>query len=158
MEAGNPEESALSSLDGSEPDAAGEDDQLAGSGQTLIESQDVGQVKISDDVVGVIAGIAATEVDGVVGMSGGFVGGITEILGKKNLSKGVRVEVGESQAVVDLDVIVDYGVRIPKLAQRVQENVQQAVESMTGLKVVEVNVHIQGVAFDNGEQPAETGG
>ncbi|MEW6724395.1 MAG: Asp23/Gls24 family envelope stress response protein [Bacillota bacterium] len=114
-----------------------------------IDNDEVGNVKIADDVVGVIAGIAATEVDGVAGMSGSFVGGISEMLmlGKKNLSKGVKVEVGQREAAIDLYVVIEYGVRIPDVAQRVQDNVKVAVESMTGLRVVEVNVHIQGVAF-----------
>lgn len=106
-------------------------------------------IRIADEVVGVIAGIAATEVDGVAGMSGGIVGGISEMLGKKNLSKGVKVEVGTKEAAIDLYILVEYGVRIPDVAQRVQENVKRAVESMTGLDVVEVNIHVQGVAFHN---------
>lgn len=110
---------------------------------------ETGSVRISDEVVAVIAGIAATEVDGVAGMSGGIVGGITEILGKKNLGKGVKVEVGEKEAAVDLYVVVDYGVRIPEVAGQVQENVKRSVESMTGLNVVEVNIHIQGIAFSD---------
>jgi len=109
-----------------------------------------GSVKISDDVVSVIAGIAATEVEGIVGMSGGIVGDISEILGKKNLSKGVKVDVGEREAALDLFVITRYGVRIPEVAYRVQEKVKQAVESMTGLRVVEVNIHVHGVAFQEG--------
>jgi uncharacterized alkaline shock family protein YloU len=106
-----------------------------------------GSIKIADDVVGVIAGLAATEVEGVAGMSGGIVGGIAEILGRKNLSKGVKVEVGEKEAAVDLYMIVNYGVRIPEVAWNVQENVKKAIENMTGLSVVEVNIHIQGVSF-----------
>jgi len=104
-------------------------------------------VRISDDVVGTIAGIAAVEVEGVAGMGGGIVGGITEMLGRKNLARGVKAEVGEREAALDLFVIVEYGVRIPEVAQRVQENVKRAVESMTGLAVLEVNIHVQGVAF-----------
>ncbi len=111
------------------------------------DGEDSGLIRISDDVVGTIAGIAATEVEGVAGMSGGIVGGITEMLGRKNLAKGVKVEVGEREAALDLFIVVDYGVRIPEIAQRVQENVKRAVESMTGLTVVEANIHIQGVAF-----------
>lgn len=111
-----------------------------------------GNVKIADEVVGVIAGIAATEVDGVAGMSGGIVGGITEILGKKNFSKGVKVEVGETQAAIDIYVVIEYGARIPEIAQQVQENVKRAVESMTGLGVVEVNIHVQGVAFSDSKE------
>jgi uncharacterized alkaline shock family protein YloU len=108
-------------------------------------------IKIADEVVAVIAGIAATEVKGVAGMAGGIVGGITERLGLKNLQRGVKVEVGTREAALDLYVIVEYGARIPEVAQTVQENVRQAVETMTGLKVVQVNVHVQGVAFEGAE-------
>lgn len=108
---------------------------------------DGGTVKIADEVVAVIAGMSATEVKGVAGMSGGIVGGIAEFVGKKSPSKGVRVEVGEKEAAIDLHVIVEFGVRIPEVAHEVQQNVKKAIESMTGLTVVEVNVHIQGVAF-----------
>lgn len=115
-----------------------------------------GSVRIADEVVGVIAGIAATEVDGVAGMSGGIVGGITEMLGKKNLAKGVKVEVGEKEAALNLYLVIDYGVRIPEVASQVQENVKRAVESMTGLEVTDVNIHVQGVAFkDHREDEAK---
>jgi len=97
--------------------------------------------------VGTIAAIAAIEVEGVAGMSGGIAGGITEMLGRRSLAKGVKVEVGEREAALDMFVVVEYGVRIPEVAQRVQESVKRAVESMTGLQVVEINIHIQGVAF-----------
>ena len=107
-----------------------------------------GSIKIADDVVGIIAGLAATEVEGVAGMSGGLVGDIAEMLGRgKNLSKGVKVEVGEEEAIVNLYLIVDYGVSIPEVSLKVQAAVKEAIESMTGLKVVETNVHVQGVNF-----------
>lgn len=109
---------------------------------------EAGNVKISDEVVAIIAGLAATEVKGVAGMSGGIAGGIAEMLGRKNLSKGVKVEVGEKEAAIDVYIIVDYGTRIPDVAWNVQENVKKSVELMTGLKVVEVNIHIQGVNID----------
>lgn len=111
-----------------------------------------GQVRISDDVVSTIASMAASEVDGVAGMSGGLVSGLTEMLGKRNPSRGVRVEVGERATIIDLYLMVDYGVRIPTVAQRVQEKVKQVVEDMTGLKVAAVNIHIQGVAFPSEER------
>ena len=114
-----------------------------------------GSIRIANEVVGVIAGLAAMEVKGVYGMSGGMVDGITELLKKKNLSKGVRVEVGEKEAAIDLSIIVEYGSKIPEVAVAVQENVKRAIESMTGLTVVEVNVHIQGVEFKQEEQPPE---
>ena len=113
----------------------------------------IGSVRIADEVVSIIAGMAATEVDGIAGMSGGLVGGIAEILGKKNLAKGVKVEVGETEAAVDLYIIVKFGVRIPDVALNVQEKVKNAIESMTGLSVVEVNVHVQGVGFEEDEEP-----
>lgn len=117
---------------------------------------DLGIVKISDEVVGVISGIAATEVKGVLGMSASLVGGITEILtGKKNLSKGVKVNVGENSASIDLYIVVEYGVRIPDVSLQVQENVKKTVESMTGLSVSAVNVHIQNVVVPKSEEATE---
>lgn len=115
----------------------------------------LGSIKIADEVVSIIAGLAATEVDGIAGMSGGLVGGIAEMLGKKNFAKGVKVEVGEKEAAIDLYIIVKYGVRIPDVALSVQENVKQAIETMTGLSVVEVNIHVQGVGFPEPEKEEE---
>ena len=112
-------------------------------------------LRIADEVVSIIAGLAATEVNGIEGMSGGLVGGIAEMLGRKNFAKGVKVEVGEKEAAVDLYIIVKYGVRIPDVALSVQENVKQAIETMTGLSVVEVNVHVQGVGFPEEEKIEE---
>lgn len=111
------------------------------------EHTGLGSIRIADDVVKVIAGLAAMEIKGVAGMSGGFAGGIAEMLGRKNLSKGIKVEVGEKEAAIDLSVILDYGVRIPDVAAKIQESVKNAVERMTGLVVVEANVNVQGVAF-----------
>lgn len=110
-----------------------------------IKVDNYGVIKIADDVVATIAELAAKEVSGVSSMSGGFADSITEILGKKNFSKGVKVEVGEKEAAVDLYIIVEYGVRIPDVSWKIQENVKKAVETMTGLDVIEVNIHIQGV-------------
>lgn len=112
------------------------------------KSEEYGKVTFADEVVAIIAGLAATEVKGVAAMSGSVAGGIAEMLGRKNLTKGVKVEVGEKEAAIDLYIIVDYGVRIPEVAWNIQENVKKAVETMTGLSVVEVNVHVQGVNFD----------
>jgi len=111
------------------------------------EKTNLGSIKISEEVVSIIAGLAATQVPGVAGMSGGVVGGITEKLGRKNLTKGVKVEVGEKEAAVDLYIVVDFGSRIPEVAANIQDAVKQAIEKMTGLAVVEVNVNVQGVAF-----------
>ncbi|QZY56962.1 Asp23/Gls24 family envelope stress response protein [Crassaminicella profunda] len=111
-----------------------------------------GQIKIADEVVGVIAGLAATEVPGVAGMSGGIAGGIAEMLGRKNLSKGIKVEVGEKEAAIDLYIIVEYGAKIPDVAWQIQERVKKAIETMTGLNVVEVNIHVQGVNMEKDEK------
>ncbi len=111
------------------------------------EHTGLGSIRIADEVVKVIAGLASIEIKGVAGMSGGLVGGIAEMLGRKNLAKGIKVEVGEKEAAVDLFVIMDYGIRIPDVAAQIQESVKNAVERMTGLVVVEVNVNVQGVAF-----------
>jgi uncharacterized alkaline shock family protein YloU len=113
-----------------------------------IKADKYGVVKIADDVVAVIAELAAKEVKGVYSMSGGIADSITGILGKKNPSKGVKVEVGEKEAAIDLYIVVDYGVRIPDVSWQIQENVKKAVETMTGLSVVEVNIHIQGVNME----------
>ena len=110
-------------------------------------NNELGTIRIADEVVSIIAGLAATEVEGVAGMSGGIAGGIAEILGRKNFSKGVKVEVGEKEAAIDLYIIVKYGVRIPDIALNVQEAVKTAIENMTGLSTVEVDVHVQGVGF-----------
>lgn len=107
-------------------------------------------VRISEEVVGAIASMAASEVEGVAGMSPSLVDGLSEMLGKKGVGKGVRVEVGTREAAVDLFLAVEYGVRIPVVAQRVQERVKEAIEAMTGLRVVEVNIHVQGVSFGSG--------
>ena len=111
-------------------------------------TDELGSIRITDEVVAIIAGIAATEVAGVAGMSGGIAGGIAEMLGRKNLSKGVKVEVGEKEAAIDLYIIVEYGYRIPDIAWEIQEKVKKSVETMTGLNVIEVNIHVQGVNID----------
>ena len=107
-------------------------------------------IKISNDVVAVIAGVAVSEVNGVAGMAGGFAGGISEVFsGKKNLAKGIKVEVSENIAKIDVNIIVEYGSRIPDVAFEIQNRVKKAVETMTGLTVSEVNVHVQGVNTSN---------
>ena len=111
------------------------------------EKTDIGTIQIAPEVIEVIAGLATVEVQGVAGMSGGFAGGIAELLGRKNLSKGVKVEVGQRQAAVDVSIIINYGFKIPEVAHEIQRNVKHAIESMTGLDVVEVNVHIHDVHF-----------
>lgn len=113
--------------------------------EITIENQEgeSSNIKISNDVVAVIAGKAVSEAPGVYAMAGGFAGGISEVLsGKKNLSKGIKVEVGEKETRIDVNIIVEYGTRIPDVAFDIQNRVKSAVEGMTGLKVVAVNVHV----------------
>lgn len=102
-------------------------------------------IKIADDVVATIAGKAAMEVKGVYSMSGGFAGGISEVFGKKNYTKGIKVDNTEKGLKIDVNIIVEYGARIPDVAYEIQNRVKKSVENMTGLNIEEVNVHIQGV-------------
>ena len=119
-------------------------------------------IEISNDVIAVIAGVAVSEVQGVASMSGGFAGGITEVLsGKKNMAKGIKVDKTENTAKIDVNIIVEYGSRIPDVAFEIQNRVKKSVESMTGFKVEEVNVHVQGVdtnisKSENTDNPKET--
>jgi uncharacterized alkaline shock family protein YloU len=123
----------------------------------LANEQD-GQVRIADDVVAVIAGIAATETDGIAGMSGGVTEGFTRRVTGKNVTRGVSVEVGELEAAIDLRVIVQYGAKIHEVSRQLQYNVKQAVESMTGLNVIEVNVKVEGVVLaEEGKHAPEEG-
>jgi uncharacterized alkaline shock family protein YloU len=107
-------------------------------------------IKIASEVIAVISGVAVSEVQGVYGMAGGFAGGITEVLkGKKNLARGIKVDTVDNKAKIDVNIIVEYGARIPDVAFEIQNRVKTAVENMTGLKVEEVNVHVQGVNTEN---------
>ena len=116
-----------------------------------LETTNDTSLQISDEVVAIIAGIAANEVKGVAGMSGGLVGGITEMLGKKNFAKGIKVEVGDKVATIEIYIIVEYGVRIPDVAWEIQNKVKKSVEEMTGLNVLKVNIHVQGVKIGEKE-------
>lgn len=113
---------------------------------------EMGNIQIAPEVIEIIAGLATIEVEGVTGMSGGFASGVAELLGRKNLSKGVKVEVGQREAAVDVSVVIEYGRRIPEVASEIQANVKHAIESMTGLNVVEVNVHIHDVMIKGQER------
>lgn len=114
-------------------------------------------IQIADDVVAIIAGKAVSDAPGVYAMAGGFAGGISEVLsGKKNLSKGIKVDVGEKETKIDVNIIVEYGTRIPDIAFEIQNRVKKAVENMTGLKVLEVNVHVQGVHTPDDDEKENT--
>ncbi|OUM96867.1 MAG: alkaline-shock protein [Thermobacillus sp. ZCTH02-B1] len=119
------------------------------------ERTEIGTIQIAPEVIAVIAGLATVEVNGVAGMSGGIAGGIAELLGRKNLAKGVKVEVGQKEAAVDVSIVVEYGYRIPDVASEIQRNVKRSIETMTGLTVVEVNVHVHDVHFKSAEKAEE---
>lgn len=112
--------------------------------------EEVGQVQIADEVIAVIASIAATEVEGVAKMSGNITSEIAGMVGMKNLSKGVKVKVDEEMEKVDinLSLIMDYGVSIPDISREVQDRVKNSIETMTGLEVSEVNIRIAGIQME----------
>lgn len=112
---------------------------------SIHEELNMGEVQIADEVVAIIAGLAATEVEGVASMAGNITNELVGKLGMKNLSRGVKVAVQENEVTVDLSLNMSYGYSIPKISAKVQERVKSAIESMTGLSVVEVNIHIAGV-------------
>ncbi|ANB59657.1 Asp23/Gls24 family envelope stress response protein [Anoxybacteroides amylolyticum] len=112
----------------------------------------LGKVEIAPEVIEVIAGIAASEVEGVAQMRGKFAAGVVERLGKKNHGKGVKVDIREDGVAIDIYCLIQFGVSIPSVAKKVQENVRQALFNMTGLETSEINVHVVGVQFDAGKQ------
>jgi uncharacterized alkaline shock family protein YloU len=116
-----------------------------------------GKVQIADDVIAIIAGIAANEVAGIHHMTGNFGSDLGEVFGRKNFSKGVKVEIVDKDVTIDISIVLEYGFRIPTVAEQVQENVKNRTETMTGMNVVAVNVHVTGVAFpDNKETTTVT--
>lgn len=121
----------------------------------MTEDLQTGLIRISDDVVATIAGLAALETPGIAAMSGGMSEGLAKRLSGKNAQKGVSVEVGQMEAAVDLRVIVNYGSRIQEVCRDLQQNVRDAIVTMTGLHVVEVNVKVEGVAFKEEEASSE---
>lgn len=114
---------------------------------TFKENKGKGQVQIADEVVAIIAGLAATEVEGVASMAGNITNELVAKLGMKNLAKGVRVEVSPEAVLVDMALNIKYGYAIPGTSKAVQEKVKTAIENMTGLNVSEVNIRIAGVVL-----------
>lgn len=116
--------------------------------ELTVEEDSVGNIEIAPEVVSTIAGITTGEIEGVAGMHTSLAGGIVDMLSvKKNPGKGVKVAIQDKNAVIDLYIVVEYGVRIPELAWEIQESVKSNVETMTGLNVEKVNIHIEGVSF-----------
>lgn len=118
----------------------------------LIDDMSDGNVKISDDVIATIATVAAENVEGVVKMQANLKSSVTEILGTKNLTHGVKVNVGEKEALIDMYITVEYGRKVVDICRNVQRKVKEAIETMTDLDVVEVNVHISGIAVADEER------
>lgn len=115
---------------------------------TMESTDDVGQVQIADDVIAIIAEIAATEVKGVAGMGGTLTGDIVQSFSRKKTPKGVRVELNGSQVMLDMTLIINYGEKIPKVTLEVQKKVKNSIEMMTGLETVAINIHVTGIHFD----------
>lgn len=115
----------------------------------LYEKDKIGEVQIADEVVAIIAGLAATEVEGVDSMAGNITNELVGKLGMKVLSKGVKVEVTEEHVSVDLSLNMKYNYSIPAVCEKVQEKVKNAIENMTGLTVLDVNIRIAGVNLDD---------
>ncbi|KXG45008.1 Asp23/Gls24 family envelope stress response protein [Tepidibacillus infernus] len=117
------------------------------------EVTEIGTIQISPQVIEVITKLSTIEVEGVAGLSGGFTEGIVEFLGRnKNTTKGIKVEVGQKETAVDVSVIIKYGYPIPKVAEEIQQSVKNAIESMTELTVVEVNVHIDAIQIEEKDE------
>ena len=104
-----------------------------------------GTISYSEDVIAIISGLAASEIQGVAGMSGDLKSGIGELLGRKDLSKGIKANITNEEVVIDINIIVVYGSIISDVALEIQKSIKRAVEGMTGLKVMGVNVFVQGV-------------
>ncbi|WP_019132633.1 Asp23/Gls24 family envelope stress response protein [Peptoniphilus obesi] len=118
----------------------------------LIETKGDGEVRISEDVIATISIVAAESVEGVVEMQSNLKSSVTQMLGVKNLNRGVKVSIGEEEAVIDVFITVLYGINIVDVCKLVQEKIKEAVENMTDLEVVEVNVHVSGIALEDKEK------
>lgn len=118
----------------------------------LQEDEKIGSVKIADDVVAMIAALAATEVDGVAAMAGNMTNELLSRVGVRNLAKGAKVEVLNKKVKVDIAITVEYGYNIPSTCQSVQTKVKNAIENMTGLEVTDVNIRIAGISFSKQNQ------
>lgn len=122
---------------------------------TQPEDNNGGTITYANEVIAIISGIAANEIEGIAGMV--TTGGFGDIIGKnRNITRGVKVEVGTEEVSVDLYTIVEYGQPIQRVATEVQENVRKSIEAMTGLKVVRVDVHVQGVSFEQEKREVQS--
>ena len=111
-------------------------------------TETLGTISYADDVIATIAGLACMDVDGIAGMSGGLISGVAELLGAKNLTKGVKVDVTQKDVKCDIFVVMEYGVEMHKVAENAQKAIKKEIENMAGLNVISVNVSVQGIKID----------
>ncbi|SMC85530.1 Asp23/Gls24 family envelope stress response protein [Papillibacter cinnamivorans] len=121
---------------------------MADNKEYISQPVEMGSINISEDVVATIAAAAAAEVEGVSGLAANIGSDLAELLGKKNLSRGIKLQITENTVSIDVHVLVKYGQIIPTIAKSIQDAVMSSVEAMTGLTVSGVNVHVGGVTFD----------
>jgi uncharacterized alkaline shock family protein YloU len=115
-------------------------------------NEKIGEINISDEVVANIVNLATRDIDGVISLYGNVKNGIVEFLGKKGSNKGISIEINEGTVKIDVSIIVEFGIKIPDIAWRIQQNVKRKVEEMTGLKVNNVNVFVRGVNIKNNSE------
>lgn len=118
---------------------------------SIVEEQPKGTITFANEVISTIVGIAACEIEGVAGMCGGLKDGFVDLLGKKNLSKGVKITMKDNAVTAELQIVVEYGAKVPEVCAKIQESVINAVETMTGLAVSAVNIMIQDLKFKEAE-------
>lgn len=116
---------------------------------------DLGKVEISPEVIEVIAGLAAAEVNGVASMHGGFATGVAEKMGRKNYGKGIKVDLGEDGITIDVQLHMNFGVSIPEVSRQVQDNIAQTLRTMTALEANAINIHVVGIQFEPGQSNIE---
>jgi len=116
------------------------------------ENTDLGKVEIAPEVIEVITGIAASEVEGLAAMRGNFASGVVERFGGVSHTKGVKVDLTDEGILIDLHVVLKFGVSIPEVAQKLQSNIRQSLKNMTGLEITEINVHVVGIQMDQDEE------
>ena len=118
---------------------------------TIRDEESIGTVQIADDVVAVIAGLAATEVDGVSSMAGNISNDLMSKVGYKSLTKGVKTDITDGKVKIEMALTMDYGYNIPATCSKVQEKIKTTIENMTGLEVTDVNIRIAGVDMQKGQ-------
>jgi uncharacterized alkaline shock family protein YloU len=117
-------------------------------GLTHPSSHELGTIQIAPEVLETIAALASMEIDGVAELSGGIVGGISDLLGMKSLTRGIKVQIGTNETIIDVSIAIQYGYRIPDVSRQIQNSVQQAIYNMTGIHVTAVHIHIESVQIN----------